>query len=133
METTQPKILIVEDDPDQVFMYRRLLNRVEISNITAPENFEEALSLMETEPFDCVLIDGLNGGWPRFVDRAQEKGIRAIVVSAQTEAARAGFKTAVEAKGAEFIDKLFFFNKEIFDPLVESLGQKRRGKEAGGS
>lgn len=53
---TKPKILLIEDDPDQILMYQ---NKLELAGFTflAAENAKSGLSLTKEKKPDLILLD----------------------------------------------------------------------------
>ena len=63
--TAQWSLLVVDDNEDNRYTLTRRLQREGYGNLTTAENGQQALQLLNTRPFDLVLLDvmmpGLNG------------------------------------------------------------------------
>ena len=83
-------ILVVDDNPDNRDLLVRLIQRQQHSAVTA-ENGQEALELLNTQPFDLVLLDimmpGISGFevLERIKHNHQLQSVPVVVVSALNE------------------------------------------------
>jgi len=78
------RILLVEDDLDVRPLLEHILLTEPTYEVTAVESLANALKLLEEQPFDLLVTDVNlpDGSGLRAADKAKEKGIEALVVTA---------------------------------------------------
>ena len=76
------RILLVEDDPDLLFLLEHIL-RVEGHSINAVRTVSDALSLLECGFYDLAITDGRqpDGTGMMVGDKAVEKGVRVLILT----------------------------------------------------
>ncbi|HEV2548204.1 MAG TPA: response regulator, partial [Stellaceae bacterium] len=78
------RVLLVEDDLDVRPLLEHILLTDPQYEVTAVESVANATALLATQPFDLVVTDVNlpDGSGLRIADRAKEKGIRTLVITA---------------------------------------------------
>jgi CheY-like chemotaxis protein len=123
------KIMVVDDSPDIVWVYSRLLEKAGYDVISASSG-EEALELIEKDRPDIVLLDimmpGMNG-WEtckKIKGNEKTKDITVIMVSVKSE--EKDLKKSFEEAGADgHIDKLRSVD------IIDVVGNALEGKIGG--
>jgi len=84
MASTPPRILMVEDDPDQAMLFAQVLSMVKYQ-VTSVPDAESALQQLAQSPFDLLLVDwdlpGMKGDTLITTVKAQYPTIPTILFS----------------------------------------------------
>jgi len=123
MESKKSKILIVDDEPDVVETLKHFLS-LKGYDVSGALSGEEALSILEREKKDLILLDimmsGIKGGELARIVRGKFPNIKIIIVT--------GYSHEIEGLAREHLLDGSFIKPvniaELYNKLVETLGEK---------
>lgn len=123
------KVMVVDDSPDIVWVYSRILEKAEYTVVSASSG-EEALEMLQTEKPDLILLDimmpGMNG-WDtckKIKENEETKDIVVIMVSVKSD--EDDVKKSFEYAHADgHIDKL------RSSDIIDVVGNALKGKIGG--
>jgi len=134
---TQGRVLIVEDRLDWRQMLQGILEREGGYSIQTAATFDEAVSLLQSQPFELVIIDLRLEDWDEtnvqgldlfeFIDKS--KGTNAIIVTGYPtpEIVKEAYK---EYKVFDFLFKKHFtaseFKEVVRDAVNDALAKRKR-------
>lgn len=123
-EITAKKILLVEDEPFLLGMYQTKL-KLEGFDVTPAMEGEEALSKVESDTFDIILLDimmpKLNGFAVLKVIR-QEKKLSTPVIMLTNLGQKSDIEQAMALGANDYIVKAHFTPAEVVEKIKKLIG-----------
>ena len=115
----QPRILVVDDEPDLLELLELTLSRMGLDTVCA-QNVGEAVRLLDKEPFDLCLTDMRlpDGEGLRVVEHITQKGLDVPVAVITAFGSEEVHERAERAGAAAVLDKPFDL------PDLTSLGRR---------
>jgi two-component system, probable response regulator PhcQ len=130
MDTMQPRILIVDDQPDVLDILKEILSRGPYTVLSAPSG-EEALALMGRHPIDVVISDermpGMQGSEFLAVARQRHPDAMRIILTGHASV-EATIRAINEGEIFRFLTKPVN-NEDLHTAVAEALANKKN-KEA---
>jgi len=116
------RILIVDDEPD---VLQTLIEILEMCKIDTATTFEEAKTLMETNEYECAVLDimGVNGF--KLLEIAGERRIPALMLTAHAMTEES-LKKSAEGGAAYFAPKDLMHNIDLFLADVIEAQEKKK-------
>ncbi len=130
LDEGRKRVLIVEDDDAVASLYRRVLARPDYQLYRACDG-DEAVSLVETTPFDAIVSDlampGMNGVALLKSVRNHDRDVPIVIVTGKPEVESA--ITAVECGALRYLLKPVCI-QELRDTVAQAVGVMERLREA---
>lgn len=104
------KILIVDDEVDIVESIEELLDMCDVSSSTS---FETAKQLLESKPFDIVVLDIMGVDGYELLSIAKQKGITAVMLTAHA-LSPVSFARAMDGGACAYLPKDMLFEVHAF-------------------
>ena len=120
------KILIVDDEPDVLGTISDLLP---MCQVVKAASFDEAIALLETQPFDIAILDIMGVEGYSLLEIANKKKVTAVMLTAHALSPDSIVKSYKEG-AASYIPKEEMVNIITF--LNDILEAQRRGKNVWG-
>lgn len=122
------KVLFIEDDPDQVFLYKEVLALKDLPTVSAA-TLEQALKIAETDKPDIILLDIMlrhENGLDIMEKLKQGKATKNIPVVVFTNTNKKEYRDRAEKLGAaDFIIKSQTIPQEMADRIKKIVEKNR--------
>lgn len=116
------RLLIVDDEPD---VLQTLVEILDICKIDTATTFEEAKKLLETEEYECAVLDIMGVDGFALLDIARNKGIPAVMLTAHA-LTEESLKESAERGAAYFAPKDLMHNIDLFLADVLEAHEKKK-------
>lgn len=115
-------VLIVDDEPDVLDSLEELLDKC---TIVRAQSFEEANTLLETQPFDIAILDIMGVDGYQLLETATRKNVVTVMLTAHALSPE-NIKKSYQGGACSYIPKQEMINIESF--LLDVLEAKEKGK-----
>ncbi len=116
------RLLIVDDEPDVLEALVELLDMCKIDTATT---FEEGKTLLDTEDYECAVLDIMGVDGFKLLDIATKKGIPALMLTAHALTAES-LKESAERGAAYFAPKDLMSQVDVFLADVVEAREKKK-------
>lgn len=118
-------VLVVEDNPDHVWMMQRTLSASGEFKVTAARSAREAREALKRNTFDAIVSDhrlpdteGL-----RFIKELREGGYGGVILLVTAQATEEVASGGLQAGATDYVFKARGYPSRVLDELLDRLGE----------